>query len=63
MKNDNDISLDDPELQALAEGLNADIDYKSSDNAFKDANRHGKDGKHRRDPWFLWKVAAKCKKI
>ena len=60
MKNDNDISLDDPELQALAEGLNADIGLsKSSDDAFKDAlNRHGKDGKHRRDPGFLWKVAA-----
>ena len=60
MKNDNDINLDDPELQALAEGLNADIGLsKSSDDAFKDAlNRHGKDGKHRRDPGFLWKVAA-----
>ena len=53
--NDSDVSLDDPELQALAEGLNADIGLsKSSDDAFKDAlNRHGKDGKHRRDPWFL----------
>ena len=60
MSNDNDVNLDDPELQALAEGLNADIGLsKSSDDAFKDAlNRHGKDGKHRRDPGFLWKVAA-----
>ena len=60
MNNDNDVNLDDPELQALAEGLNADIGLsKSSDDAFKDAlNRHGKDGKHRRDPGFLWNVAA-----
>ena len=60
MNNDSDVNLDDPELQALAEGLNADIGLsKSSDDAFKDAlNRHGKDGKHRRDPGFLWKVAA-----
>ena len=60
MNNDSDVSLDDPELQALAEGLNADIGLsKSSDDAFKDAlNRHGKDGKHRRDPGFLWNVAA-----
>ena len=60
MNNDSDVNLDDPELQALAEGLNTDIGLsKSSDNAFKDAlNRHGKDGKHRRDPGFLWKVAA-----
>ena len=60
MNNDSDVSLDDPELQALAEGLNADIGLsKSSGDAFKDAlNRHGKDGKHRRDPGFLWNVAA-----
>ena len=60
INNDSDVSLDDPELQALAEGLNADIGLsKSSDDAFKDAlNRHGKDGKHRRDPGFLWNVAA-----
>ena len=60
MNNESDVNLDDPELQALAEGLNADIGLsKSSDDAFKDAlNRHGKDGKHRRDPGFLWKVAA-----
>ena len=60
MNNDSDVNLDDPELQALAEGLNADIGLsKSSDDAFKDAlNRHGKDGKHRRDPGFLWNVAA-----
>jgi hypothetical protein len=25
-------------------------------------NRHGKDGKHRRDPAFLWKVAAEMQK-
>ena len=60
MNNDGDVNLDDPELQALAEGLNADIGLsKSSDDALKDAlNRHGKDGKHRRDPGFLWNVAA-----
>ena len=60
MNSDSDVNLDDPELQALAEGLNADIGLsKSSDDAFKDAlNRHGKDGKHRRDPGFLWNVAA-----
>tara|TARA_A100001011_G_scaffold93417_1_gene98238 strand:- start:138 stop:1109 length:972 start_codon:yes stop_codon:yes gene_type:complete len=60
INNDSDVNLDDPELQALAEGLNADIGLsKSSDDAFKDAlNRHGKDGKHRRDPGFLWNVAA-----
>ena len=60
MNNDRDVNLDDPELQALAEGLNADIGLsKSSDDALKDAlNRHGKDGKHRRDPGFLWNVAA-----
>ena len=60
MNNDGDVHLDDPELQALAEGLNADIGLsKSSDDALKDAlNRHGKDGKHRRDPGFLWNVAA-----
>ena len=60
MNNESDVNLDDPELQALAEGLNADIGLsKSSDDAFKDAlNRHGKDGKHRRDPGFLWNVAA-----
>ena len=60
MNNDSDVNLDDPELQALAEGLNADIGLsKSSDDALKDAlNRHGKDGKHRIDPRFLWNVAA-----
>ena len=58
--NNNEVNLDDPELQALAEGLNADIGLsKSSDDAFKDAlNRHGKRGGHRKDPGFLWKVAA-----
>lgn len=60
MNSNNEVNLDDPELQALAEGLNADIGLsKSSNDAFKDAlNKHGKDGKHRRDPGFLWKVAA-----
>ena len=55
-----DIFVEDPELQALSDGLDADIGLsKSSINAFNDAlNRHGKDGKHRRDPGFLWKVAA-----
>ena len=58
--NENEVTLDDPELQALSEGLNADIGLsKSSDDAFKDAlNRHGKRGGHRKDPGFLWKVAA-----
>ena len=55
-----DIFVEDPELQALSDGLDADIGLsKSSINAFNDAlNRHGKIGKHRRDPGFLWKVAA-----
>ena len=55
MNSNNEVNLDDPELQALAEGLNADIGLsKSSNDAFKDAlNKHGKDGKHRRDPGFL----------
>jgi len=55
-----DILLDDPELQAFSDGLGTDIDLsKSSINALNDAlNRHGKDGRHRRDPAFLWKVAA-----
>ena len=55
-----DILLDDPELQAFSEGLDTDIGLsKSSINALNDAlNRHGKDGRHRRDPAFLWKVAA-----
>ena len=55
-----DIFVEDPELQALSDGLDADIGLsKSSINAFNDAlNRHGKNGKHRRDPGFLWKVAA-----
>ena len=55
-----DITLDDPDLQLFSDGLDADIGLsKSSINALNDAlNRHGKDGKHRRDPAFLWKVAA-----
>ncbi|MDP6339577.1 MAG: hypothetical protein QF842_04510 [Candidatus Marinimicrobia bacterium] len=59
MKDEN-ILVDDPELQAFSDGLNADVGLsKSSTNALNDAlNRHGKDGKHRRDPGFLWKVAA-----
>jgi len=58
--NENEVTLDDPELLALSEGLNADIGLsKSSDDAFKDAlSRHGKRGRHRMDPGFLWKVAA-----
>ena len=53
--NNNEVNLDDPELQAFADGLNADIGLsKSSNDALKDAlNRHGKDGMHRRDPGFL----------
>ena len=56
--------VDDPELQAFSEGLNTDVGLsKKSINALNDAlNRHGKDGKHRRDPAFLWKVAAEMQK-
>ena len=52
--------LDDPELRALSDGINADLGLsKSSGDDLKDAlNRHGKDGKHRKDPGFLWKVSA-----
>tara|TARA_B110000196_G_scaffold131056_1_gene113542 strand:- start:71 stop:1057 length:987 start_codon:yes stop_codon:yes gene_type:complete len=55
-----DITVFDPELQAFSDGINADIGLsKSSINAFNDAlNRHGKKGKHRSDPAFLWKVSA-----
>ena len=55
-----DVTLDDPDLQLFSDGLDADIGLsKSSINALNDAlNRHGKNGKHRRDPAFLWKVAA-----
>ena len=55
-----DITVIDPELQGLSDGLNDDIGLsKSSINAFNDAlNRHGKKGKHRSDPAFLWKVSA-----
>ena len=57
---DERILVDDPELQAFSEGLNTDVGLsKKSINALNDAlNRHGKDGKHRRDPAFLWKVSA-----
>ena len=57
---DEAILVDDPELQAFSEGLNTDVGLsKKSINALNDAlNRHGKDGKHRRDPGFLWKVSA-----
>ena len=57
---DETILVDDPELQAFSEGLNTDVGLsKKSINALNDAlNRHGKDGKHRRDPGFLWKVSA-----
>jgi hypothetical protein len=55
-----DITVIDPELQDFSDGLNNDIGLsKSSINAFNDAlNRHGKKGKHRSDPAFLWKVSA-----
>ena len=55
-----DIAVVDPELQGLSDGLNDDIGLsKNSINAFNDAlNRHGKNGKHRNDPGFLWKVSA-----
>jgi hypothetical protein len=55
-----DITVLDPELQDFSDGINADIGLsKSSINAFNDAlNRHGKNGRHRLDPGFLWKVAA-----
>ena len=61
---DETILVDDPELQAFSEGLNTDVGLsKKSINALNDAlNRHGKDGKHRRDPAFLWKVAAEMEK-
>ena len=61
---DETILVDDPELQAFSEGLNTDVGLsKKSINALNDAlNRHGKDGKHRRDPAFLWKVAAEMQK-
>ena len=54
------ITVIDPELQGFSDGLNDDIGLsKSSINAFNDAlNRHGKKGKHRTDPAFLWKVSA-----
>ena len=57
---DETILVDDPELQAFSEGLNTDVGLsKKSINALNDAlNRHGKDGKHRRDPALLWKVSA-----
>jgi hypothetical protein len=57
---DETILVDDLELQAFSEGLNTDVGLsKKSINALNDAlNRHGKDGKHRRDPGFLWKVSA-----
>ncbi len=57
---DETILVDDPELQAFSDGLNTDVGLsKSSTNALNDAlNRHGKDGRHRRDPAFLWKVAV-----
>tara|TARA_B110000091_G_C13743561_1_gene444437 strand:+ start:82 stop:1032 length:951 start_codon:yes stop_codon:yes gene_type:complete len=55
-----DIIVIDPELQSFSDGLNNDIGLsKSSISAFNDAlNRHGKNGKHRNDPGFLWKVSA-----
>lgn len=55
-----DITVIDPELQNFSDGLNNDIGLsKSSISAFNDAlNRHGKNGKHRNDPGFLWKVSA-----
>lgn len=55
-----DITVIDPELQGFSDGLNDDIGLSiSSINAFNDAlNRHGKKGKHRSDPAFLWKVSA-----
>lgn len=61
---DETILVDDPELQAFSEGLNTDVGLsKKSINALNDAlNRYGKDGKHRRDPAFLWKVAAEMQK-
>ena len=61
---DETILVDDLELEAFSEGLNTDVGLsKKSINALNDAlNRHGKDGKHRRDPAFLWKVAAEMQK-
>ncbi|MEA1882866.1 MAG: hypothetical protein U9N31_10775 [Candidatus Marinimicrobia bacterium] len=60
LNKDEIVHLDDEELQAFSDGLNADVGLSSgSINALNAAlNKHGKDGKHRRDPGFLWKVAA-----
>ena len=63
MKDEN-ILVDDPELLDFSEGLSTDVGLtKTSTNALNDAlNRHGKDGKHRRDPAFLWNVAVEMQK-
>jgi len=61
---DETILVDDPELQAFSDGLNTDIGLSNSSiNALNGAlNRHGKDGKHRRDPAFLWNMAVEMQK-
>ena len=60
LNKDEVVHLDDEELQAFSDGLDADVGLTTSSiNALNAAlNKHGKDGKHRRDPGFLWKVAA-----
>ncbi len=60
LNKDEVVHLDDEELQAFSDGLDADVGLSSSSiNALNAAlNKHGKDGKHRHDPGFLWKVAA-----
>lgn len=60
LNKDEAVHLDDEELQAFSDGLDADVGLSSSSiNALNAAlNKHGKDSKHRHDPGFLWKVAA-----
>jgi hypothetical protein len=51
--NENEVTLNDPELLALSEGLNADIGLsKSSDDAFKDALKPSWKARER-IPWIL----------
>ena len=60
LNKDEVVYLDDEELQAFSDGLDADVGLSSSSiNALNAVlNKYGKDGKHRHDPGFLWKVAA-----
>ena len=58
LMNNDSVVLDD-DLQALSEGIDADIGLsRASMNAInKSIDRHGKKGKHH-EPGFLWNVAA-----